>query len=365
MKSRERVLRSFEHKEADRVPRDLGTTIVTSLTKNAYVKLLNYLGYKENVVIEDYFQGVVIPSEKVLRKLRIDFRRVGLPNKQEIKDNSYTDCCGIVYRRAFPHDYYDIVKNPLKNMTIEEIENYPWPKFEFTEELRDLSIKAKDLYDNSEYTIVGDVIIGGFNEFGQKLLGWEDYSIDLMTNPNLIRKLFDILFELQKDAWGHYLDAIGKYIHVIYWGDDLGTQDRPQMPPDIFKKLIKPFYKKMFDFIKSKTDAKLFLHSCGDIYPYINDLIETGVDILNPVQVSANEMEPIRLKEEFGDRLIFWGGIDEQFVLRNSNVQEVISNAKKIINILGKSGGYVLAATHNIQEDILPEKILALFTSDF
>ena len=363
MYPRERILRTLNHKEADRIPKDLGSTIVTTITRNAYYNLLNYLNLKEDIEIEDYFQGVVIPSEKVLKSFDIDFRRVGLPNKPEIKDFKYTDSCGIIYRKAFPHDYYDIVYNPLKNMEIEEIEKYPWPEFEYTDQLKNLSDKAKDLYENSKYGVVGDIGLCGFNEFGQKLRGWENFSMDLMTNPNLIKRLFDIMLKVQKNYWEHYLKAIGKYIHVICWADDLGTQDRPQIPPVIFKKLIKPYYKEMFDFIKSRTDAKLFIHSCGDIYPFIGDLIEVGVDILNPVQVTAREMDPKRLKDEFRDKLVFWGAIDEQFVLNSNSSAEIMKNIKNIMGILGEGSGYILAAGHNIQEDAPPENILALFDS--
>ena len=361
MTPRERVFRALGHKEADRVPKDLGATIVTSITKNAYLKLLDYLGYKEEVSIEEYFQGVVIPSEKVLQRFNIDFRRVGLPNRPLVRDFKYKDSCGIIHRRAFPYDYYDIVYNPLKGMDIEEIEKYPWPRFGYTPQLQELSEKARDLFENSKYGIVGDIGLAGFNEFGQKLRGWGEFSMDLISDQKLTRRLFDILLDVQKDFWGHYLRAIGKYVHVICWADDLGTQDRPQVPPGIFKELIMPYYRKMFDFIKSRTDAKLFIHSCGDIYPYIADLIDAGVDILNPVQVSAREMDPKRLKKEFGDRLVFWGAIDEQFVLNRSTTEEVADNTTDIIDILDGSGGYVLAPGHNIQEDVPAENIAAMF----
>lgn len=360
---RERVLRAFSHKEVDRVPRDIGSTIVTTFTKNAYRNFLDYIKIKETYEIEDAFQGVVIPSEKVMQLLNIDFRRVGFSNRYDIIDYSYTDCCGIKYKRAFPHDYYDIFFNPLKDFDINSILNYPWPKFEYDNKYKDLSLKAKDLYENSNYAIVGDLILCGFNEFGQKLIGYENYFIDLIDNKNLIIKLFDILLEIQKNIWSHYLNAIGKNVHVICWGDDLGTQDRPQVSPKIFKELLKPYYKKMFSFIKERTDAKLFMHSCGDIYPYIEDLVESGVDILNPVQINANEMEPKRLKNKFGDKLIFWGGVDIQFLLRSCGIEEVHKYVKDIVDIFGKDGGYVLSAAHNIQEDIPPQNVFALFNS--
>ena len=245
-------------------------------------------------------------------------------------------------------------------MTGKDLEKYPWPKFTYTEELRVLSNNAQQLFNDSEFAIVGDLILCGFNELAQKLKGWEDYSVSLLLQQKDIIKLFDILLEIQKDCWKHYLKAIGKYIHVICYADDLGMQDRPQLSIELFRKLIKPYYKEMFNFIKNNTDAKLFFHSCGDIYPYISDLIEVGVDILNPVQVVANEMEPKRLKSEFGSNLTFWGGIDIQFTL-NSEKRELREKIIEIVGILNVDGGFILAPGHNIQEDIPPQNIVELF----
>lgn len=364
MKSRERVNRIFNHKDVDRPAKDFGGTIVTSITKKAYMKLLDYLNYnykEDDIEIVDYTMGTVIPSEKILKKLNVDFRRIGLSNKPKIENNKHKDKFGIKLRKAEPHDYYDIFYNPLKELDIEEIEKYSWPKLEDKYIFNNLKIEAEDLYKNSQYGLVGCMGPCNFYEMGQKLRGYEQFGVDLLLNPKIVKKIFDNLLNIQKEYYKYYLDAIGKYIHVIFYADDLGMQDRPQISPKTYRELIKPYHKEIFTFMKNRTDAKLLLHCCGDIYPFLNDLIDVGVDIINPVQVTAKDMDPKRLKDEFGDRIIFWGGIDEQFIVNKGNKEEITENVKEMIKILGKDGGYVVAVAHNIQEDTPPENILLIF----
>jgi uroporphyrinogen decarboxylase len=128
-------------------------------------------------------------------------------------------------------------------------------------------------------------------------------------------------------------------------------QDRPQMSPETYREVIKPWHKKIFRFIHEQAGVKILLHCCGSIYPLIDDLIDAGVDILNPVQTRAKDMDPEKLKETFGNRIVFWGGIDEQYLLPKGTKNEIREEVKKMINIMGKDGGYILAPGHNIQAD--------------
>lgn len=364
MNPRERINRIFSHKEADRPLKDFGGTVVTSITKSAYINVLNFLGLNHNendIKIIDRSMATVAPSEEVLKKLNVDFRLVALEDNPLITNDTFKTVLGIILKQAKPHDYFDVIYNPLKNMDINEIKNYRWPRLEGKSIFSKVKDVAGDLYKNSHYGIVGQMGPSNFYERGQMLRGYEQFGVDLLLNPEIVKVIFDNLLNIQKEYYKHYLNAVGKYINVIFYADDLGMQDRPQISPKTYREVIKPYHKEIFSFIKNKTEAKLFLHCCGDIYPFIEDLIDAGVDIINPVQVTAKEMEPKRLKDEFGDRIIFWGGIDEQFIINKGSREEVIKNVKEMINILGKDGGYVAAATHNIQDDTPAENILLVF----
>ena len=361
---RERIKRIFNHTEADRPLKDFGGTVVTSITKSAYINVLNFLGLNHNendIKIIDRSMATVAPSEEVLKKLNVDFRLVALKDNPLITHDTFKTALGIVLRQARPYEYFDIIYNPLKDMDIDKIKKYRWPGIADKSIFIKTKDIAEDLYNNSHYGIVGQMGPSNFYEKGQMLRGYEQFGVDLLLNPEIVKVIFDNLLNIQKEYYRHYLNAVGKYINVIFYADDLGMQDRPQISPKTYKEVIKPYHKEIFSFIKSKTEAKLFLHCCGDIYPFIEDLIDAGVDIINPVQVTAKEMEPKRLKDEFGDRIIFWGGIDEQFIINKGSREEIINNVKEMINILGKDGGYVAAATHNIQNDTPAENILLVF----
>jgi uroporphyrinogen decarboxylase len=178
-------------------------------------------------------------------------------------------------------------------------------------------------------------------------------------NPDFVKALMSKLLEINKAATGRFLDIAGPYIQIIRAGDDIATQRGPLMSPETYRTLIKPVYGEFFDFVKSKTDAKLFYHTCGNVVDLLDDLIEIGVDIINPVQVSAMG-DTAGLKARFGDRIVFMGGIDTQRVMPHGSVEDVETEVKRRIHDLGPGGGYVVAAVHNIQPDVPPENIVAM-----
>ena len=183
--------------------------------------------------------------------------------------------------------------------------------------------------------------------------------IDVMENPKFVTALLEKLLELNIAGTGRFLDLTGKYLHVFRTADDLATQKSLLMSPKTYRTLLKPFYKKYFDFVHSKTEAKIFYHSCGNITGLLDDLIEVGVDIINPVQVSAMGDTAV-LKERFKDRIVFWGGIDTQHILPNGSVKEVEDEVRRRICDLGPGGGFVVGSVHNIQPDVPPENIIAM-----
>ena len=193
--------------------------------------------------------------------------------------------------------------------------------------------------------------------------GFEDFLTDLVASPSLATSLLDMLTEMHIKYWDKALDAMGGLVQVVVEADDLGTQNKPLISPKIYRKYLKPRHKKVFSFIKKKApNVYIFFHSCGSIYDLIPDLIESGIDILNPVQVSAAKMDTKRLKKEFGNEITFWGGgCDTQRILPYSAPQEVRDEVKKRIDDLAPDGGFIFNTVHNIQADVPPENIMAMW----
>jgi uroporphyrinogen decarboxylase len=225
-----------------------------------------------------------------------------------------------------------------------------------------LEEEVKDLYEHSPYAIM----LGGFSEsfFGLPswLIGHERFYRDLVTNESFVQAVLDHLEDFFLHLAEEALNRVGHLIQIVKVSDDLGMQSGPILSPDLYRKLIKPRQKSLYAYIKERTDAKLFLHSCGSVYAFIEDFIDNGVDILNPVQVSAVDMQPERLKQEFGDRLAFWGGgCDTQRVLPFGTEEEIEKEVKTRIGQLAPGGGFVFSAVHNIQYDVPPENVVAMY----
>jgi uroporphyrinogen decarboxylase len=249
--------------------------------------------------------------------------------------------------------------HPLAEANIEDLDGYLWPDPLDPGYTAGLAGAATTLYEGTDYAIIGHSKFKSLWELAWKLRGLEQMLIDLVQDPDFVEALISKLLEINMAATGRFLDIVGPYIHIIRTGDDIATQRGPLMAPETYRSLIKPKYKQFFDFIKSKTDAKLFYHTCGNVVELLDDLIEIGVDIINPVQVSAMR-DTAGLKARFGDRVVFMGAVDTQQVMPYGSVEDVEAEVKRRISDLGPRGGYVVAAVHNIQPDVPPENILAM-----
>ncbi len=372
MNHKERLIRALAHKTADRVPIDFGSTPVTGLHYNAYIKLREYLNLDLNVgkiFCTSKMQQSVMPDEDILKYFDIDVRGIYLsrPNKSldaDFEDGSWRDMWGVVRKIPKNGNYYEIVSCPFdnKNLDIKSINDFEWPDYNDEGFYNGIFERAKELSENSFGSIL--IIGGSVVHISQFMRGFENWYMDLILNPRLIQEIMNIITEFYmgviKKAF-HKLGQFSKTIDAVYFADDLGTQESPQISPDLYRNLIKPFHKKIYSFIREQIGCDVFLHSCGAIYPLINDLIDAGVTILNPVQVSAKNMDISKLKNDFGDRLVFWGGIDTTKLLPSGNKNDIRNAVKKTIEVLGKDGGYVLSASHNFQEDIPPENIVAMY----
>ena len=360
MKSRERVLRALNFEEADKVPLDFGATIVTCLDLNAHKKLKKYLNINDDYdPVIDYTMGTVEPCEELIRRFGSDVRRVGLNViPPQIIDNMYEGGFGIKYKKAVPHEYFDVCYSPLA--AVEDLDKLKMPDPDMPELYYGVHDRAQALYENSEYALFADFGVPGFYETSQKVRGYENLSCDLLLNREFLFDLYDRLLELQKRFFNNYLNEVGKYAVAIGYADDLGMQDRPQMSPETYRAVIKSYHKKIFSFIHEKSDVKIMLHSCGAIEPLMDDLIEAGVEIFNPLQTRAAGMSPEALMQKYRGKAAFWGGFDEQHVLPYGTKEEIEAETKRMMNVMGRTG-YVFGPGHNIQEDTSPENIIAMY----
>ena len=368
MTHRERVLRTLNHQEPDRVPLDLGCTRSTSIVVQAYERLNRHLGSQEPPRIFSKWLNISHPSQAMLARFDIDTRSVsqGSPdNWQDIlfPDGSYQDEWGVVRSRPAGCLYYDLTKSPLAgDVGVSDLEKLRWPDPHDPGRCRGLAEEAKRLHAGTDFAIALNMP-GGTVTQAQFMRGFEDWFADLVADPAfyhaLMEKITDLWIEMARDE----LDAVGDNADLCFFGDDVAFQDGPMMSMDLYRKMVKPYHKRLFSYIKSRTSAKVFYHSCGSVVHLIPDLIEIGVDVLNPIQVSAAGMDTKALKREFGKDICFWGAIDTQRVLPFGTPAEVETEVKRRIEELGPGGGYVLCAVHNIQADVSPENICAMYAA--
>jgi uroporphyrinogen decarboxylase len=372
MNNRDRVLRSLSHQEPDRVPLDIGASDVTGIHRDAYRDLASFLGLQEDVPLCHTIQQLALPSEEMLRRLEVDVRPLypNLPDswQREVKDTgthlTFTDEWGVAW--AMPKEaglYFDMIGHPLSHLSgIAELADLSWPDGANPGRFRGLRDQAEDLAAH-RVAITMAPVYGGILESAFWLRGYENFYRDLIRDPILVEAILDETLRFHLDFWDRAFEEVGDLIDVAVEYDDLGWQHGLLISAETYRRYVKPRHTELFSFIKSHSHATVFLHACGAVYELIPDFIETGVDILNPVQVSAAGMGDTRkLKQEFGDELTFWGGgVDTQAVLPRGTPQEVKEEVKRRIDDLAPDGGFVFSAVHNIQPDVPPENIMAMW----
>jgi uroporphyrinogen decarboxylase len=394
--SRERVLAAINHREPDRVPIDIGGTEDTGLHGIAYNRLKAHLGlsggttrlfhvYMQLAAVEDAirsrFAGDVVrlsfepgnwkpwtladgsPCEvpQGWNPVRFDdgseavLGADGKPLIQRHADSPWFSPTGPVC--PFIQTPDDVTKY---NQVIRFLDRSAW----LDETIDDLVLRARKIRAETDYAIAG-VFGGHIFAAAQLLRGMANFMCDLAVNEKLAVALMETLADLHIDEFAHYIDALGPYLDVVCLADDFGAQGGPQIDPAMWRRLVKPSLRRLYTFMKGRMNhAKLFLHSCGSVYDLIPDLIEMGVDILNPVQVSAAHMDSAKLKTEFGRDLVFWGGgCDTQTVLPLGTPDQVRDEVRRRIDDLAPGGGFVFAQVHNIQPDVRPENMVAMWNA--
>ncbi len=373
MTPRERVLRALNHQEPDRVPIDLGGTIITSITRSSYIALKQQLQSPvQEIKMLDYVQQLPYVDEALLQRFCVDFRLVQLPSAtapglevfEEGDFYAFVDRWGS--KLHMPKEgglYFDWVDFPFTEPTMESLDHYAWPRPDPPELIAQLREQARYLYEQTDYALVGTAIIGGgIFEQPARVMGLENFLMALVAEPKFADRLMNQIADIYIESCNNYLEQLGPYLQVFTYWDDVNTQNGWMIDPEIFRTRIKPLERRLVDAIKRKTNAKLFFHGCGAVVELIPDLIDIGFDILNPVQVSARGMDTRKLKQEFGKDIVFWGGgMDTQRVLPFGTPQQVRDEVKRRIDELAPGGGFVFAPVHNIQAFVPPANIIAAY----
>jgi len=377
MTSRQRMLKSLNHQEPDRVPIDLGGN-QTGIHKFAYQALLEHLGMEDELEIMDAVQQLARPSEAVLERLHVDTRYVAAGAASGFQGDivihqrdgrtwhDLVDEFGI--RWSMPDDqplYMDITHHPLRHAAIDDVGNYPFPKGDDPGRFEGLRERALAIRNETPYAVVSG-ISGVVYEICWYMRGLEQWFMDMVTQPEFCEALLDQTLKFWMDWFRLFLDEVADVVDVIMIGDDLTGQQGPLFRPDFYRGVVKPRHKRLVQYIRSRTEAKIWYHTCGSCAGYIPDLLDNGIHALNPVQISAAAMEPADLKARFGDRLVFWGGsIDAQHVLPYASPETVREHVRRHLEIWKPGGGYVFNSVHNIQAGVPAENILALYDAAY
>ncbi|MDD3942834.1 MAG: uroporphyrinogen decarboxylase family protein [Sphaerochaetaceae bacterium] len=405
MTKRERVLTSIAHKEPDAIPIDLGSTPSSGISAIAYNELKRHLGIAEpETKVYDVVQQLAEPSDLLIDRFGVcalDIGRTFNTDPSRWYDITLADGSPAQYPTWFRPDrdadnswraknkkgmeiarmpegatFFDQTRFPYIDGYPDTFDNLPevmdqvlWSAFvhspwdqagrpDFWQELRNNAIRLREQTDKAL------VIVAGCNlfEWGTFLRRMDNFLMDIYLEPDAVGRLLDALLEIHLETLRHVCEAVGDVADILRFGDDLGMDSGPFMAPDIYRKLFYPRHKKLCDYVHAHSSMHTFLHSCGSIADVLPHLIDAGFEIINPVQTNVRHMEPEYLKREFGKDVVFWGGgADTRHILNNGDAVQVTEHVKRNIDILGKDGGFVFAAIHNIMPDVPPENVVAMF----
>jgi len=365
MTPRENFEAAMAREGPERVPVDMGKHI-GSIHKDHYAALAPHLpdaGMKDGPRILDRMAQTVVPDEALLERFGIDFRWL-VPNWVQITErddaHGYIDMWGVPYKAADAGDHFAVDGAPLKDAgTIDDLDRHDWPDPEDPAQFAGLAERARELHETTGYVIGADAIKAGPLMSALQIRGYEQFFVDLVVDPDFADALLGRITDLLKRMWTRYMDAVGPYARIAYVTDDLGTQTSLLISPKLY---LKRFHTELHQHIKACADVRVMMHSDGAIGPLIGDILETGADILNPVQTSTTGMaDTAALKAQWGDTLAFHGAIDVQQMMPNATRDQLSWEIARRMSDLGSDGGYILAPCHNLGHDIPPESTIALF----
>ena len=405
MTSRERILAAIDHREPDRVPIDLGATPSSGISAIAYTNLNKHLGFKQgHTRIYDVVQQLAQPEESILNRLNIDAVDIGRTfNTQDSDwyniqtadggnaqypiwfkptlndDGSYTaltkdgieiakmpadatfyDQTCFPWVDGYPNDYKGL-PDAMNKVLWSALVHSPWDhasEANFWSDLRQRAIKLRESSDRALTVVCGCNLF----EWGTFLRRMDNFLMDTFVEQDNVERLLDALMEVHLQTLEKVCNAVGDVADIIRFGDDLGMDSGPFMPPAIYQKLFKPRHAQLCDYVHRNSSMRTFLHSCGSIHELMPDLIEAGYDIINPVQTNCRDMEPEKLKRDFGKDITFWGGgCDTRTILNRATPAEVKKHVLERLKIFMPGGGFVFNTVHNILPEVKPENIMAMF----
>jgi len=367
---RDRVLTVLNREAPDRTPVDLGGSPGTGINVCAYQRLKTHLGLPGPVRMQSERSLLAWPEEAVLERFQADLRLIVARSPEDSgqrgvfdeaaynREAEYTDVWGVVRRRP-PRGHYYVVHAPFdrEELRLADLDAHPWPapRQADAEALRQ---EAARLRRETDCALVA-FMPGRIFSMGQFLCGFSNWLVQLKVNREFCEALLDRTLDIQLGMAEDTLQALNGVADILYLADDYGIQTGPLISPALFREVFKPRMARLIAFLKARSSAKIAFHSCGSVFALIPDFIETGVEILNPIQVAAADMDSARLRRQFGRHLIFWGGIDTQSVLPSGNPVQVRAEVAHRVNDLWP--GYIGASVHNIQAEVPPENIVAMF----
>jgi uroporphyrinogen decarboxylase len=375
LNSRERVLLALNHQEPDRVPVDLGGTVVSSIAIPTYAALRAALHLPQSEIrVLETVQQIAWVDEDVSQALGVDVLPVFAnppagyqPVFVDEMDGSiaFKDEFGATLRKPPSSYYYDWQVFPLCEPSLDALEKMPWPDPSDPARYRGLRQQVLALRASTDKALFSMAPCGHdlFNQI-MRVRGMQEGLIDLAANLDFAEAFLERLTQTICTAQELFLNEVGDLVDIHFTADDLSGQAGPLISPVLYRRLIKPRWARIIQTIKAHTDAKIFYHSCGAIDAFIPDLIEIGVDIINPVQISAKGMDSAVLKKKYGKHLSYWGGgCDTQRVLAMGTPEEVRQEVYRRITDFAPGGGFIFNPVHNIQPLVPVENILAMFSA--
>jgi len=369
--SRERVLMALDHQEPDRVPIMLGVSNATGIKMAPYKALKARLGIEapDNHLYDWPELGTAAIDEATMLRLHSDVRGVLdlepadtlTRNRNRPPHTDYIDSWGSGASEIKPGQWFPMVHPLATATTIEEIEAHPWPDMDDPTRVSHVADQARALAEDNRFAIVATPWLLFPLERAFAMQGMDTFLMNMALHPEFAEALLWKLQDVCKQLMVNFLAELGPNVDIIKIGDDLGTQQSLLMSPDMYRQVLKPIHADWIEFIKTRTNARIMFHTDGDVFPLVDDFVDMGIDILNPIQTSAGKMADLRaLRDRYGSKIVFCGAIDTQRILPHGTPAEVRAEVRRVIDILGPGGGYMLASVHTVMDDVPAENILAM-----
>jgi uroporphyrinogen decarboxylase len=368
---RERVLMAINHEVPDRAPIVLGVSNATGIKMSTYQALKELLGIDapDKYLYNWPELGTAAIDEATMVRLHSDVRgvldlepaHVLERNRNRELHSDFVDSWGSGAREIRPGEWFPMVHPLAGAMTIDEIEAHHWPDMNDPTRVAHVGAEAKRLAEENQYAIIATPWLLFPLERAFAMQGMDTFLMNMALHPEFAEALLWKIQAACKQLMGHFLEALGPNVDIIKIGDDLGTQESLLMSPDMYRNVLKPIHADWIEFIKARTDAKLFFHTDGDVFPLIDDFVEMGIDILNPIQTSAGGMSNLEaLRDRYGSKMVFCGAIDTQRILPRGTPEDIRTEVRRVIDILGPGGGYMVSSVHTVMNDVPAENVLAM-----